>query len=217
MQGRREVLENVVIRPTVEGRKTIGNLEIHQNGVRYASSKGLKVDIPFSNIKHAFFQPCLQDELISIIHLNLKVPITLNNKKLPDVQFFKESGITADDIDMKGYKRRMNDLDELEMEEKERAAKKRLSQKFFNFAKLIQQQSEKTPFKLEFDIPIEEFAFNGCPKKSVVKIRPTKNCLIAISEFPFFVIELDDIETVHFERVQFGIKNFDMAIIYKDF
>lgn len=54
-QGRREMLENVVIKPTLEGRKTIGNLEVHQNGVRYASSKGAKVDIPFSNIKHAFF------------------------------------------------------------------------------------------------------------------------------------------------------------------
>lgn len=50
-----------------------------------------------------------------------------------------------------------------------------------------------------------------------MKIRPTKNCLIAITEFPFFVVELKDIEAVHFERVAFGIKNFDMAIIYKDF
>ena len=64
---------------------------------------------------------------------------------------------------------------------------------------------------------MSEFAFNGCPHKSVVKIRPTKECMIAISEFPFFVIELKDVEVVHFERVQFGIKNFDMAIIYKDF
>jgi len=59
--------------------------------------------------------------------------------------------------------------------------------------------------------------FSGCPHKSVVKVRPTKYCLIAISEFPFFVIDIDDIETIHFERVQFGIKNFDMAIIFKDF
>ena len=59
--------------------------------------------------------------------------------------------------------------------------------------------------------------FYGCPHKSVVKVRPTKYCLIAISEFPFFVIDIDDIEVVCFERVSFGIKNFDMAIIFKDF
>lgn len=51
----------------------------------------------------------------------------------------------------------------------------------------------------------------------MVKLRPTKNCLIAITEFPFFVIDVADIEAVHFERVTFGIKNFDMAIIFKDF
>lgn len=51
----------------------------------------------------------------------------------------------------------------------------------------------------------------------MVKIRPTKNCLIAISEYPPFIVDLADIEAVHFERVSFGIKNFDMAIIMKDF
>ena len=87
--------------------------------------------------------------------------------------------------------------------------------------KLIEQQSERQPgrnaSRVEFDIPIEDLDFYGCPHKSVVKVRPTKECLIAISEFPFFVIDIDDIESIHFERVQFGIKNFDMAIIFKDF
>ena len=59
--------------------------------------------------------------------------------------------------------------------------------------------------------------FFGCPHKSVVKVRPTAFCIIAISEFPFFIIDINDIECVHFERVTFGIKNFDMAIIFKDF
>jgi nucleosome binding factor SPN SPT16 subunit len=53
--GRRETLENVVIKPNLEGRKTIGNLEIHKNGISYVSTKGYRVDCPFSNIKHAFF------------------------------------------------------------------------------------------------------------------------------------------------------------------
>ena len=67
-------------------------------------------------------------------------------------------------------------------------------------------------------MPIEHIWFMGCPKKSAVKIRATvKNCLIAITEQPFFVIDVKDIEAVHFERVAFGIKNFDMAIIFRDF
>jgi nucleosome binding factor SPN SPT16 subunit len=56
-------------------------------------------------------------------------------------------------------------------------------------------------YKLEFDIPFEGLEFFGCPFKSVVKVRPTKNCLIAISEFPFFVVDINDIEVVHFERI----------------
>ena len=217
MQGRKDTLDNVIVKPNLDGRKTLGNVELHQNGLRYTSTKNQKVDIPFSNVKHAFFQPCGHDELISILHFTLKVPITLNNKKISDVQFFKESGTTADDIDMKGGRRRMNDLDELELEEKERQAKKRLSQKFFTYAKLIQSQSEKTSHVIEFDIPIEDFVFEGVPAKSVVKIRPTSKCLISISEYPPFCVELKNIEHVHFERVQFGIKNFDMCIVMKDF
>lgn len=50
-----------------------------------------------------------------------------------------------------------------------------------------------------------------------MKIRPTKNCLIGISDFPFFVIDLNDIEIVYFERVSLQTKNFDMAIVFKDF
>lgn len=34
---------------------------------------------------------------------------------------------------------------------------------------------------------------------------------------PSFVVSLDDIEFVHFERVQFHLKNFDMVIVFKDY
>ena len=50
-----------------------------------------------------------------------------------------------------------------------------------------------------------------------MKIRPTKECLVALSEFPFFVLDVSEIEVVHFERMFYGIKNFDLAVIKKDF
>ena len=43
----------------------------------------------------------------------------------------------ADDIDMRGQRRRMTDLDELEQEERERQAKSKLSKKFFHYARQI--------------------------------------------------------------------------------
>lgn len=108
-------------------------------------------------------------------------------------------------------------MDELEQEQREREQKIKLNNKFSQFVKMIEQVAERGRHSIQFDIPFDELGFEGCPFKSVVKIRPTKNCLIAISEFPPFVIDINDIEVVHFERIAFGIKNYDMAIIFKDF
>ena len=46
---------------------------------------------------------------------------------------------------------------------------------------------------------------------------PTVNCLVELTEMPFCVISLADIEIVNLERVGFNLKNFDMAIVFKDF
>jgi len=40
---------------------------------------------------------------------------------------------------------------------------------------------------------------------------------VALSEFPFFVLDVNDIEVVQFERMYYGMKNFDLAVIKKDF
>ena len=48
-------------------------------------------------------------------------------------------------------------------------------------------------------------------------LQPTSQCLINVTEWPAFVVSLDDVECVHFERVTFSIKNFDMVIVYKDY
>lgn len=34
---------------------------------------------------------------------------------------------------------------------------------------------------------------------------------------PFFLIMLDELELVHFEHVQFHLKNFDMVFVFKDY
>mmetsp|Transcript_23421 Transcript_23421/g.17863 ORF Transcript_23421/g.17863 Transcript_23421/m.17863 type:complete len:293 (+) Transcript_23421:2193-3071(+) len=141
----------------------------------------------------------------------------VGSKKSQDVQFYKESGAVADDLDIKAARKKLNDMDELEQEERERHMKKKLNEKFHKFAKLIESQSEKGRHRLEFDIPFSELDFFGCPMKSIVKVRPTKNCLIAISEFPCFVVDISEIEIAYFERVTFGIKNFDIAFVFRDY
>ena len=64
-----------------------------QNGFRYSSPRTQEVvDVMFSNVKHAFFQPA-QNEHIALVHLHLFDPIMVNKKKTNDVQFFTEVGM----------------------------------------------------------------------------------------------------------------------------
>ena len=46
---------------------------------------------------------------------------------------------------------------------------------------------------------------------------PTTNCVVQLTEWPPFVIVLDEVELIHFERVHFQLKNFDMVFIMKDY
>ena len=38
-----------------------------------------------------------------------------------------------------------------------------------------------------------------------------------MTDHPVFVITLDEVELVHFERIQFHMKNFDMVFVFKDY
>lgn len=46
-------------------------------------------------------------------------------------------------------------------------------------------------------------------------VLPTVNCLVELTQMPFTVVSLADIEIVNLERVGFNLKNFDMAIVFK--
>lgn len=62
-----------------------------------------------------------------------------------------------------------------------------------------------------------ELGFPGAPFRSTVLLQPTSGSLVNLTEWPPFVITLEDVELVHFERVQFHLKNFDMIFIFKDY
>jgi len=74
------MLPDLSIRPNLSGRKSQGTLEAHTNGLRFVSNRSEKIDIIYSNIKHAIFQP-VENELIVLIHFNLTNPIMIGNKK----------------------------------------------------------------------------------------------------------------------------------------
>lgn len=201
--GGKHQLDNLIIRPNISGKKTVGKLELHKNGLRFISSKNQELCIVFNNIKHAIFQPC-DDELIVLIHFHLQNEIIVGNKRTKDVQFLTEAGTQFDDLDQR-YRKKMSDIDELEQEQREINLKKRLNQRFLNFVQQIETISKHDVNPCQFDIPYKELAFYGNTGKSIVKIMPTVNCLVNLTEFPFFVVTIDEIEHVHFERVMVSL------------
>jgi nucleosome binding factor SPN SPT16 subunit len=70
---------------------------------------------------------------------------------------------------------------------------------------------------LEVDIPFRELAFEGVPFRTNVRLQPTTECLVFLSDPPFLVVTLSDVEVASLERVQFTLKQFDMVLVFKDF
>ncbi|OBT83334.1 hypothetical protein VE02_08548 [Pseudogymnoascus sp. 03VT05] len=214
---RPNVMDNVFIRPVMDGKRVPGKVEIHQNGLRYQSplNPAHRVDILFSNVKHLFFQPC-QHELIVIIHVHLKDPILIGKKKTKDVQFYREAtDIQFDETGNRKRKYRYGDEEEFEAEQEERRRRAELDRQFQLFAQKIADAGKSE--NVDVDIPFRELGFNGVPYRSNVFCQPSTDCLVQLTEPPFMVITLDDIEIAHLERVQFGLKNFDMVFVFKDF
>ncbi|KAL8114981.1 FACT complex subunit SPT16-like [Apium graveolens] len=213
-------LSDLWIRPVFGGRarKLSGSLEAHTNGFRYSTSRAEeRVDVMYANIKHAFFQPA-EKEMITLLHFHLHNHIMVGNKKTKDVQFYCEVMDATQTIG--GGKRSAYDPDEIEEEQRERARKNKINLDFQNFVNRVNDLWGQPQFKslvLEFDQPLRELGFHGVPHKSSAFIVPTSSCLVELIETPFVVISLSEIEIVNLERVGLGQKNFDMAIVFKDF
>jgi nucleosome binding factor SPN SPT16 subunit len=208
-------LEGVFMRPTMESKRIGGAVEIHQNGLRYNHFGSQKIDILFSNVKHLFFQPCV-GELIVIIHVHLINPIMIGKKKTKDVQFYREATeMQFDETGNRKRKHRYGDEEEFEAEQEEKRRRAQLDKEFKVFAEKIADAGKSEGISV--DMPFRDLGFNGVPSRSSVTIQPTTDCLVQLTEPPFTVITLNDIETVHLERVQFGLKQFDMVIVFKDF
>lgn len=194
-------LGDVFLRPAQDGKRVAGELEIHQNGLRYVSpTRSDHVDVVFSNIKHLFFQPCV-GELIVIIHVHLKSPIIIGKRKTKDVQFYREATDMAfDETGNRKRKHRFGDEEEFEQEQEERRRRAELDRQFKSFAEKIADAGREQ--NVSVDIPFRELSFNGVPHRSNVLMAPATDALVQLTEPPFTTITLDEIEVAHLERIQ---------------
>lgn len=134
------------------------------------------------------------------------------------MQFYREvSDMSFDETGGKKRRARYGDEDEIEQEQEDRKRRAELDKQFSDFARRIEQAAQNQQYELEIDMPFRELGFSGVPHRSNVLLLPTTNCLVHLSEFPFTVITLSEIEVVHLERVQFGLRNFDMVFVFSDF
>eukprot|EP00548_Thalassiothrix_antarctica_P007330 CAMPEP_0194136608 /NCGR_PEP_ID=MMETSP0152-20130528/6618_1 /TAXON_ID=1049557 /ORGANISM="Thalassiothrix antarctica, Strain L6-D1" /LENGTH=1170 /DNA_ID=CAMNT_0038833343 /DNA_START=378 /DNA_END=3890 /DNA_ORIENTATION=- len=208
-------LSDLTMRPVFAGRKTQGNLEAHSNGLRFISTRSEIVDVMYNNIKYSIFQPC-ENEIMVLIHFHLKNPIMVGKKRQKDVQFFTEVVDASQTVD--NNKRSMYDPDEMDDEQRERQLRKKLNAAFRDFCKKVDAVAKKNGYPdIEFDVPYRDLGFTGNPHKEMVFVQPTLNCLVNLTETPFFVVDLADIDHVHFERVTYMSKAFDIVLVRKDF
>ena len=213
------VLKDVWMRPAFvgKGRKMAGQLEAHTNGFRYKTPKGEELDVMYRNIKHAFFQPA-ENDMITLVHFHLINPIMIGKKKSNDVQFYSQVMDAIQTLD--AGRRSMYDPDEIEEEQRERERRNQINREFSQFIKRVQQDIWERDFSdlnLEFEIPFRELGFHGVPSRSTAFVMPTVNCLVELTEMPFTVIPLAEVNLVNLERVGFNLRNFDMIFVWKDF
>ncbi|KAL6040483.1 hypothetical protein STEG23_034555, partial [Scotinomys teguina] len=202
----------------VQKRYKTREAEEKEKRFRFTSVRGDKVDILYNNIKHALFQPCDGEMIIVCTFTSrytllpkLANAIMFGKKRHTDVQFYTEVGEITTDL---GKHQHMHDRDDLYAEQMEREMRHKLKTAFKNF---IEKVEALTKEELEFEVPFRDLGFNGAPYRSTCLLQPTSSALVNATEWPPFVVTLDEVELIHFERVQFHLKNFDMVIVYKDY
>ena len=206
-------LQDLTMRPAFSGRKCVGNLEAHQNGLRFTSNKGESLDIMYVNIKHAIYQPCDKTTMV-LVHFHLRDFILINKKKHKDVQFYTE--VIDNSLNLDGAKRSSYDPDELDEEQREKEMRKRLNMAFKEFCVKLEKVAIHYGYNMVIDIPFRTSGFDGNCHKEMVFMQPTTHCLVNLTEVPPFVLTLADIDHVHFERVTYATRNFDATFIFKD-
>jgi len=212
------VLREVNLRPTPGGRqRAVGTLEAHPNGFRYRpKSGGEQIDVLYSKIRHAIFQPHEGNAMMICLHLHLKENIMVGKKKTGDVQFFTQTvDMTEDLTQHKGGS--IYDPDEINEEDRQRERIQHLNKVFQDFCQKVERMPGFAQSSLKFDVPYKELEFTGVPFKGTVAIQPCTNALVSLVEWPPFVVDLGDIDIVVFERDLLSVREFDMVFVYKDY
>jgi len=207
-------LRDLNLKPTVSSssRRPVGTLEAHTNGFRFlVKGSTEKIDVLYSQVRHAIFQPCERNSLTVLLHLHLHEPIAAGKRKTQDLQFFTEVGVQVEDLSQRKSGSAF-DPDEILEEQNQRQMKERLNACFKNFCKKVEDTR-----LLRFDIPYVETAFQGVVHKSSIELGFCKDCLVGLQEWPPVCIDLSEVDIVVFERAMINLREFDMVLVKKNY
>ncbi|EJD43132.1 hypothetical protein AURDEDRAFT_167810 [Auricularia subglabra TFB-10046 SS5] len=89
----------------------------------------------------------------------------------------------------------------------QRRGRQALNKEFkYHAEKIAEAGTKSNGEEMEVDIPFADMAFEGVPSRANVKLYPTMDCLVHLSDPPFMVVTLSNIEIASLERVQFGLR-----------
>ena len=204
---------NIRSRPTLSGKKSIGNLEAHINGFRYRTNHGETLHVMYNNIKLAYFQRSSQESVV-LLHFMLRKPIKINGHAESHVTFIRQ---IVQDIDLLSHPNHMmTDQAEFAEEEHDRRLRKRINKEFSTFCEEVGSKENGFINPPKFEQPHRNLMFSGVVMRQVINIYLLVNCIVSVVESPPHVILVDDIEVVQFERVMLSLKYFDMTIVFRD-
>ncbi|CAD2220778.1 transcription factor-like protein [Angomonas deanei] len=199
------LLRNVKVRPPI---KSVGSLELHENGFRYAYS-GAPAEILFDNIEHAVFQPSFGQSMV-IFHLTLKKPIVLNGKNTSMVQFYADVLETSElaTTVKRGYE------DEMREEERTSELIRRTNNQFLNFCRSAEAKMGRA-----VQMPLKGFSFDGVHARGTATFHSSidRKLLYSVNEWPAFTLNVEDVELVSFERVFALTKTVDITFVFKNY
>lgn len=209
-------LNDVLFKPPLSGKKTVGRLELHKNGFRFKSTKNEEQDFLFSQIKAAFYLPTHENDLV-ILHFRLKNAIVVGGKKTTDVQFYGYIGVVNDDLtENTGQRvrtrnsRATDEQDDLVFEQN----KMKLEGAFEGFIDLVHKQAEDQVAIEEAD---PDCTFTASFGYSSEPIFATPDHLVSLYTNPPLVVPFREVEVVAFERTTMINRFFDIAIIFRDY
>ncbi|KEG15262.1 putative aminopeptidase, putative,metallo-peptidase, Clan MG, Family M24 [Trypanosoma grayi] len=204
-------LPQIKIRPTAttgrQNKDCIGNLELHQNGLRFSYIGGSPIDLLFDNMKHVIFQPAV-NAIRVIYHITLKKGIEIARKNVDEVQFVADVMESSEGVT--GARRSYTE--EIAAEEREQMRISETNKQFMRFAQAVEKMSN-----MKTQIPVSNFSFDGVHAKGLTTFKANREVLWAISDRPPFTQRVADIEVVSLERVIPGGSTFDMSLIFKDY